>query len=110
MLMNSKCVTFCTGYLINCKFEQVERVFSANHPDPLEIDKAKKVLKVRQKTVVDSFACSQFLFHFHQHIHQICISEWLILSNQDHEQALVDAISRLADISDGESGTYHTIL
>ncbi|KAJ7012457.1 protein EMSY-LIKE 3-like [Populus alba x Populus x berolinensis] len=46
---------------------EVERVFNANHPDPLEIEKAKKVLK-------------------------------------DHEQALVDAISRLADISDGESG------
>ncbi|PNT56120.1 hypothetical protein POPTR_001G229000v4 [Populus trichocarpa] len=45
---------------------EVERVFNANHPDPLEIEKAKKVLK-------------------------------------DHEQALVDAISRLADISDGES-------
>ena len=95
---------------MNCKFEQVERVFNVNHPDPLEIDKAKKVLKVRQKAVVDSFACSQYLFHFCQHIHQICISECLILSNQDHEQALVDAISRLADISDGESGTYHTIL
>ncbi|KAJ7949099.1 protein EMSY-LIKE 3-like [Quillaja saponaria] len=47
--------------------KEVERVFSANHPDPLEIEKAKKVLK-------------------------------------DHEQALIDAIARLADISDGESG------
>lgn len=28
------------------KFGQVERVFGANHPDPVEIDKAKKVLKV----------------------------------------------------------------
>ncbi|WVZ02760.1 hypothetical protein V8G54_023566 [Vigna mungo] len=46
----------------------VERVFSANHPDPLEIEKAKKVLK-------------------------------------DHEQALIDAIARLNDLSDGESGT-----
>ena len=108
--MNSKCDTFCTGYLINCKFEQVERVFNANHPDPLEIDKAKKVLKVRQKTVVDFFACSQFIFLFCHHIHQFCIFEWLILAKQDHEQALVDAISRLADISDGESGTYPTIL
>ncbi|KAJ1409719.1 ENT domain [Sesbania bispinosa] len=48
--------------------KEVERVFSANHPDPLEIEKAKKVLK-------------------------------------DHEQSLVDAIARLADLSDGESGT-----
>jgi hypothetical protein len=46
---NSKSVTFPTGYLICSKFEQVERVFNANHPDPLEIEKAKKVLKVRQK-------------------------------------------------------------
>lgn len=26
--------------------EQVEKVFGANHPDPMEIEKAKKVLKV----------------------------------------------------------------
>lgn len=47
----------------------MERVFGANHPDPLEIDKAKKVLK-------------------------------------EHEQALIDALSKLADISDGESGIF----
>ncbi|KAL6129815.1 hypothetical protein ACLB2K_073164 [Fragaria x ananassa] len=46
--------------------KEVERVFGANHPDPFEIDKAKKVLK-------------------------------------DHEQALIDAIAKLTDISDGES-------
>ncbi|KAL6129865.1 hypothetical protein ACLB2K_068247 [Fragaria x ananassa] len=46
--------------------KEVERVFGANHPDPVEIDKAKKVLK-------------------------------------DHEQALIDAIAKLTDISDGES-------
>ncbi|KAK7283846.1 hypothetical protein RIF29_13594 [Crotalaria pallida] len=46
--------------------KEVERVFSANHPDPLEVEKAKKVLK-------------------------------------DHEQALIDAIARLTDLSDGES-------
>ncbi|KAK2379218.1 hypothetical protein P8452_35738 [Trifolium repens] len=46
--------------------KEVERVFNANHPDPLEIEKAKKVLK-------------------------------------DHEQSLVDALARLADLSDGES-------
>ncbi|KAK9129022.1 hypothetical protein Syun_017819 [Stephania yunnanensis] len=45
---------------------RVERVFNATHPDPLEIEKAKKALK-------------------------------------EHEQALVDAIARLADASDGES-------
>ena len=46
---NSKSVTFPIGYLISSKYEQVERVFNANHPDPLEIEKAKKVLKVRQE-------------------------------------------------------------
>ncbi|XP_024984308.1 protein EMSY-LIKE 3-like isoform X1 [Cynara cardunculus var. scolymus] len=46
--------------------KEVERVFGSSHPDPLEIEKAKKVLK-------------------------------------EHEQALADAIARLADISDGES-------
>ncbi|KAA8520293.1 hypothetical protein F0562_014549 [Nyssa sinensis] len=46
--------------------KEVERVYSASHSDPLEIEKAKKVLK-------------------------------------EHEQALTDAIARLADISDGES-------
>ncbi|GFZ00654.1 Emsy N Terminus (ENT) domain-containing protein [Actinidia rufa] len=47
--------------------KEVERVFGVSHPDPIEIDKAKKVLK-------------------------------------EQEQALIDAIARLADISDGESG------
>ena len=106
---NSKSVTFPTGYLICSKFEQVERVFNANHPDPLEIEKAKKVLKVRQKAWW-ILVCSLFLLHISQHIYLFCISEWLIFSKQDHEQALVDAISRLADISDGESGMYHSIL
>ncbi|PSS24497.1 Protein EMSY-LIKE like [Actinidia chinensis var. chinensis] len=46
--------------------KEVERVFGASHPDPLEVEKAKKVLK-------------------------------------EHEQALTDALSRLADISDGDS-------
>ncbi|KAB1224884.1 hypothetical protein CJ030_MR1G008842 [Morella rubra] len=49
--------------------KEVERVFGANHPDPLEIEKAKKMLK-------------------------------------EQEQALIDAISRLNEISDGESGTF----
>ncbi|KAJ8638111.1 hypothetical protein MRB53_012378 [Persea americana] len=46
--------------------KEVERVFGVTHPDPLEIEKAKKVLK-------------------------------------EHEQALIDAIARLEDTSDGES-------
>ncbi|XP_038699517.1 protein EMSY-LIKE 3-like [Tripterygium wilfordii] len=46
--------------------KEVERVFCARPPDPVEVEKAKKVLK-------------------------------------EHEQALIDAISRLTDLSDGES-------
>ncbi|GKU94158.1 hypothetical protein SLEP1_g7687 [Rubroshorea leprosula] len=51
-----------TDTLIN----EVEKVFGASHPDPMEIEKAKQVLK-------------------------------------EHEQALVDAIARLEEASDGES-------
>ncbi|XP_062166123.1 protein EMSY-LIKE 1-like isoform X1 [Alnus glutinosa] len=46
--------------------KEVERVFSASHPDASELEKAKKMLK-------------------------------------EHEQALIDAIARLAYASDGES-------
>ncbi|XP_057474056.1 protein EMSY-LIKE 3-like isoform X2 [Actinidia eriantha] len=46
--------------------KEVEKVISANHPDPSEVEKAKKALI-------------------------------------EHEQALVDAIARLEDASDGES-------
>ncbi|KAJ0028674.1 hypothetical protein Pint_36448 [Pistacia integerrima] len=46
--------------------QEVEKIFNAIHPDPLELNKAKKMLK-------------------------------------EHEQALLEAISRLADASDGES-------
>ncbi|KAL1295547.1 hypothetical protein AAHE18_19G219200 [Arachis hypogaea] len=47
--------------------KEVEKIFSANHPDPVDMEKAKKMLK-------------------------------------EHEQALVNAIARLGDASDGESG------
>ncbi|XVF75890.1 hypothetical protein PTKIN_Ptkin13bG0223000 [Pterospermum kingtungense] len=50
--------------------KEVERVFDTSHPDPLELEKAKKKLK-------------------------------------EHEQALIDAIARLADASDGESGNQY---
>ncbi|XP_052110036.1 protein EMSY-LIKE 3 isoform X2 [Arachis duranensis] len=46
--------------------KEVEKIFSANHPDPVDMEKAKKMLK-------------------------------------EHEQALVNAIARLGDASDGES-------
>ncbi|EOY32468.1 PREDICTED: protein EMSY-LIKE 3 isoform X2 [Theobroma cacao] len=50
--------------------KEVEKVFGAGQPDPMEIEKAKKVLK-------------------------------------EHEQALVEAIARLEDASDGESDGEH---
>lgn len=50
--------------------KEVERIFGAGHPDPVEVEKAKRVLK-------------------------------------EHEQSLIDAISRLGDISDGESDEHH---
>ncbi|XP_054784862.1 protein EMSY-LIKE 1-like isoform X1 [Prosopis cineraria] len=50
--------------------KEVERVFAVSQPDPMELEKAKNMLK-------------------------------------EHEQALVDAIARLADASDGESDGEH---
>ncbi|RDY01412.1 Protein EMSY-LIKE 3, partial [Mucuna pruriens] len=46
--------------------KEVEKVFTASHPDPVEMEKAKKMLK-------------------------------------EHEEALVNAIARLGDVSEGES-------
>lgn len=53
--------------------KEVENVFSANHPDPFELEKAKNMLK-------------------------------------EHEQALIDAIAKLAYASDGESDGEHPFL
>ncbi|XP_073139564.1 protein EMSY-LIKE 3-like isoform X2 [Henckelia pumila] len=50
--------------------KEVERIFGANNPDPVEMEKVKKILK-------------------------------------EHEQALTNAILRLGDLSDGESGRIH---
>nr|AMY26634.1 hypothetical protein [Linum usitatissimum] len=50
--------------------KEVEKVFGVSQPDPLELEKAKMMLK-------------------------------------EHEQALMDAIARLADASDGESGNCY---
>lgn len=36
--------------------KEVERVFGANHPDPLEIEKAKKVLKDHEQSLIDAIA------------------------------------------------------
>ncbi|KQJ96330.1 protein EMSY-LIKE 3 [Brachypodium distachyon] len=36
--------------------KEVERVFGANNPDPLEMDKAKKVLKEHEQSLIDAIA------------------------------------------------------
>ncbi|KAL1535917.1 protein EMSY-LIKE 3-like [Salvia divinorum] len=36
--------------------KEVERVFSANHPDPVEIEKAKKVLKEHEQSLTEAIA------------------------------------------------------
>ncbi|XP_022154092.1 protein EMSY-LIKE 3 isoform X3 [Momordica charantia] len=36
--------------------KEVEKVFGANHPDPMEIEKAKKVLKEHEQSLVDAIA------------------------------------------------------
>lgn len=73
---------------------QVEKVFSASHPDPREIEKAKKVLKVRTT-----------LFFYMHYIKFFCCWDYdWFFKLQEHEQALIDAIATLEDASDGESG------
>ncbi|XBH69384.1 protein EMSY-LIKE 3 isoform X1 [Aegilops tauschii subsp. strangulata] len=36
--------------------KEVERVFSVSHPDPLEVDKAKKALKEQEQSLIDAIA------------------------------------------------------
>jgi hypothetical protein len=69
----------------------VERVFSINNPDPLEVEKAKKVLKVKH-----NFCAYYLSLSFSSNTQ--CL--------QEQEQSLIDAIARLAEASDGESGKY----
>lgn len=47
-------------FLPLCLKLQVEKVFGASHPDPMEIEKAKKVLKVRTNNLY-AFICIAFL-------------------------------------------------
>jgi len=87
---------------------QVEKVFSANHPDPAEVEKAKKVLRVRSgnfQLLVHNFYCNMIAgwniwFLTFSIIQEL---EWTFVL-QEHEQALVQAIARLEEASDGESG------
>lgn len=71
----------------------METVFSTNHPDPFELEKAKKMLKVSLNLQIYlSFPPCPSL--------NVCS----LFALQDHEQALIDAIAKLAYASDGESG------
>lgn len=72
----------------------MERVFGASHPDPLEVEKAKKVLKVRGTVTCPVMLTSS----------SFVPKEIKYNNMQEHEQALLEAISRLGEISDGESG------
>lgn len=47
--------------LIALQFNQVEKVFDASHPDPMEIEKAKKALKVRAKHLLLLFILHDLL-------------------------------------------------
>lgn len=87
----------------------MERVFGANHPDPVEIEKAKRVLKVGRATM-SSFCTLYFSIANFFFPKANCINHLLFFTIQEQEQALIDAISRLADISDGESGTSLSFL
>ncbi|XP_042481406.1 protein EMSY-LIKE 3-like isoform X3 [Macadamia integrifolia] len=45
-----------TDTLIKELFEQVERVFNTSHPDPHEIEKAKKMLKEHEQSLIEAIA------------------------------------------------------
>ena len=70
----------------------MEKVFSVSNPDPQEVEKAKKALKVNQNAQVNLSTS----------IHLVLNCQCL----QEQEQSLIDAIARLAEASDGESGKY----
>lgn len=73
----------------------MERVFDYAHPDPLELDKAKKMLKVL-------YILTPYREWFYVVIQRIITQVCDMM--QEHEQALIAAIARLADTSDGEIG------
>lgn len=83
----------------------MERVVNSKNPDPFEIDKAKRVLKVSRITVSWSEVLLS-LFQFSSFIMCKVFEGLLDLNLQEQEQSLVDAIARLTDASDGESGKY----
>lgn len=84
-----------------CKFMlQVEKVFALNHPDPHELEKAKRMLKVRHAYIV--------LCVYPSFLAACEFTKWTTFCTiKEHEQALVEAIARLADASDGESGNEY---
>lgn len=82
--------------------QQVEKVFNTSNPDPAELEKAKKMLKVWSISMLFQFHFSLFHLSF-----PLQGKSRFIFNVQDHEQALVDAISRLTYASDGESGNEY---
>lgn len=79
----------------------MERVLNSSHPDPLDIDKAKKVLKVGHSSPLAACYGLCFLNILSLTCEDIYNSFW---SWQEHEEALMDAIERLVEASEGESG------
>lgn len=72
-------------------------MFTSSHPDMLEIEKAKKTLKVRAEHLRQLYVVLIIL--------QLDI--WLVLLiMQEHEQALMDVISKLGDAANSGNGTH----
>lgn len=70
---------------------QVEKVLEASHPDALEIDKAKKMLKVNINLLEELLSYC---------VYSSTKTPVLNLVVQDHEQALVQVIQKLVDACD----------
>ena len=73
------CNEFLFFTLCMCNIKQVEKVFGVSHPDPMEIEKAKKVLKVRTKTCtffIFIFSCS--ICDFGSFYHRTMNKRWLM--------------------------------
>ncbi|KAF6158741.1 hypothetical protein GIB67_040255 [Kingdonia uniflora] len=82
--------------------KEVERVFGSSHSDTAEIEKAKKALKLinLKDARIFGLVLPELLT---TNAIMAKLSQMLKPSGGEHEQALIDAIARLADASDGES-------
>lgn len=73
---------------------QVEKVFNVSNPDHLEVEKAKKALKVSLNSLA-------YILSFQE---VFTVSNCQCLQEQEH--SLVDAIARLAEASADETGKF----